>query len=205
MSEKLLYEGMSIELELEKNIWIRGKVLRPTLDGGLIVVFDKGILLPQVQPGTKVSVRWSERGRLLKSEVDIRGRGGKVIPFLEISSPVDFAPIERRRHRRVKAVIPVEYRKISDSFFKSTQTLDISGGGLKIRVDDSIEAGDELEVLIYLPESDVISALGRVVRIEERGNEREAGLEFMIIDERFRRNIINFVFKAELKERQKIG
>ncbi|MCS7234216.1 MAG: PilZ domain-containing protein [Synergistetes bacterium] len=205
MKEGVLYEGMSVELELGKNICLKGRILRPTLDGNLVIVFDRGAVLPQVRPGEKVNIIWNEKGKLFKGEAEIRGRGGKIIPFLEVSSPHAFVPIERRRHRRVKALIPVEYRKVSGGLFKSTHTIDISGGGLRLKVDDDIEVDDELEVLIYLPESDVISALARVVRIEERGDEREAGLEFMIIDERFRRNIINFVFKTELKERQKVG
>ncbi|MBC7337263.1 MAG: PilZ domain-containing protein, partial [Clostridia bacterium] len=175
------------------------------VDGGVVVVFDKGALLPEIVPGTKVKVRWTEKGRLFRGEVELRCKGGRFIPFVEVSFPLSFEPIERRRHRRVKAIVPLEYRKIEGGPFKASQTLDISGGGLRIKVDEDIKVEDELELLIYLPESEVISALARVVRIEEDNTHKIAGLEFMIIDERYRRNIVNFVFKTELKERQRMG
>jgi len=205
MNEGLLYEGMVVELELEEGIWVRGKILRPTLEGSFIVVFDKGAFLPEVTPGRKVNIRWAQRGRLFKGEVELKGKGGRFIPFLEVSSPLFFEPIERRRNRRVKAVIPLEYRKVDGGLFKSSQTLDISAGGLQMKIDEDVDVEDEIELLIYLPESEVISALARVVRVEKRDNEKVAGVEFMIIDERYRRNIVNFVFKTELKERQRLG
>ncbi len=202
MSEPL-YEGARIDLELEEGRWYRGRVLRPTLDGNLIVVFERGTDLPEIPLGKRVNALWVKREKLFGGEVEVRGKGGKFAPFVEITSPFDLKPLERRRHKRVKVMVPIEYRKVDGGLFKATRSLDISGGGVKLIVDEDLAVGDELELLVYLPESDVISALGRVVRVETSEGLRTAGVEFMIMDERKRRDIINFVFKSEMKERQR--
>ncbi|MCD6362612.1 MAG: PilZ domain-containing protein [Synergistetes bacterium] len=197
---------MPLEIEIEEGKWRRGKVLRGAPDGGVILIFDrKEGPIPYIPPGSELKVLWHDKGKLYEGVVKVKGGGGRFIPFLEVAPPEGINPIERRRYRRVKALLPVEYRKVGEGAFKVSNTIDISGCGVKMPVDEEIDVGDELEVLIYLPESDVVSSLGRVVRIEDEGGGRTAGIDLVVMDERSRKNIVNFVFKREREEKQKIG
>ncbi len=200
------YEGMPLEIELDGEKWRKGKVLRSAPDGGVILIFDrKEGPLSAIPVGSKLKVRWHGRGKLYEGIVEVRGSGGKFIPFIEVIPPKGFNPIERRRYRRIKALVPVEYRKVGEGAFKSSNTIDISGCGVKILVDEEINVGDELEVLIYLPNSEVVSSLGKVVRIEGEENNRIAGIDLVVMDEHSRKNIVNFVFRKEREERQRVG
>lgn len=146
------------------------------------------------------------------SRVLERGNLGN-IPTLILSKPADIRKVQRRNFYRVKTQIPVHYRvlpevnAISSDPFAETVSRDISGGGIMIAAPPSLTNDAILELLIDIPnpqgEATTITCVGRVVVIKGEGKDKNAGIEFEIIEEPDRERIIKYVFELQRKQMAK--
>ena len=83
-----------------------------------------------------------------------------------------------------------------------TQTLNISGGGLRIPLTDSLSIGSTLELEIDIPtELEPVLAIGKVSHIDESG----CGVEFLLIQEPDRSRIVKHIFKQDRLYRQQLS
>jgi len=56
---------------------------------------------------------------------------------------------DRRVCRRINKYLRVRFKVRGDDIFREAETVDISGGGIKMRFDDPIKPADHLLALIY--------------------------------------------------------
>lgn len=111
--------------------------------------------------------------------------------------------MERRGNPRFTIKIPIKFRleqnkkvlkKIEDwrQTEKNAYTLDISGGGMRIAVDQPLTVGDVLQFDIYLlDKSNVVSVYANVIRADKIS----AGLKFLMMKDDEMETLKNFLGK----------
>ena len=115
-----------------------------------------------------------DEGRCFKfySKVISRGKEGNII-YYKISKPFDIKKIQRRNFFRVGLLDKIEYKIITninkedfDSVpYKDGLMVDLSGGGLKLKVKDDIKKDDLLLIKMTIKEIE-IELKCDIVRIE---------------------------------------
>lgn len=112
---------------------------------------------------------------------------------------------ERRKYPRLNYNVAVAWKKVDerDKGSEETQnvTKNISGGGICLAVDSSVKLKDMLELKLTLPTQKTVCSKGVVRWLEDFGVEgekgesrREAGIEFVNINDADREEIKKFVF-----------
>ena len=136
--------------------------------------------------------------------------------FLKLEMTSSTKHIQRRDYFRFKCTLPIEYRKVDYSClqvqkdenpFNKSLTKNLSGGGVCIFLNESIDIHQLVECRIKLEDNKVISFLGRIIRIrklEQAGKyQYETGVAFEIIENNDKEAIIKYIFKQERKLRSK--
>ncbi|MBM3460870.1 MAG: hypothetical protein FJX76_02095 [Armatimonadetes bacterium] len=118
------------------------------------------------------------------AEVDRRGLETH-LKSLSTGAEQPAVPVENRRYKRYVRSMPVEYQVLGEDGVPQPArgqvvTLDIGGGGIKVRADKSLSPGDMLYLRLPLQEQPFYS-LGRVAWVEpSRVQGRSlAGLQFV--------------------------
>lgn len=148
---------------------------------------------------------------LYKSRVIGRYKEGN-ISFYKISKPYDIKKIQRRNYVRVNLIQVIKYLKKDSTYnsntinepFKEGLLLDLSGGGMKIKVKDGLSINDEIKAnLTY--ENEKLNIKGKVVRVDRtEDNKIICGIRFEDINNVSREKIIRIVFKIMRKQRMMI-
>lgn len=139
-------------------------------------------------------------------------------PYYRLSFPYDITKIQRRDYVRVDIVQIMNYvneKEIEDDFKKilneteviinkknkNAMLLDLSGGGMKIKINDSIKLNDIIVASLKY-EDEVIEINGKVIRII-KAEDRSfiCGVTFVDINNFTREKIIKTVFKIMRKQR----
>jgi len=136
------------------------------------------------------------------------------IPMLKMKALSSLNRIQRRQFYRYECMLPVEYREVKEKKsghqtdvketpMLKTLTKDISGGGLCIVLEEKVEKGTILDMIVELEENEKVSFKGKVIRIDRTLNsdkyKYEAGIVFQTIDEKEREKIIKFIFSEQRK------
>ncbi|MBI4436910.1 MAG: PilZ domain-containing protein [Candidatus Omnitrophica bacterium] len=112
---------------------------------------------------------------------------------------------EKRKYVRLDTRLKITYTILKDrkNSSLSTETKDISGGGIRLFLAEPVPVQSLLKLTIHLPEDpQPIVAIGRVVWTEEfsilhsqqtEGKVLEAGIEFVEIEPKERDRIIKYV------------
>lgn len=106
---------------------------------------------------------------------------------------------ERRKYLRTDDTFSLNYSKILEdaTSFKTSTTLDIGGGGIRVITSEKIPLGCKLALKIDIPGlSQPISCIGEVAWAEE-GEEKDkyyAGIKFVEIEEDKRQQVIQYIF-----------
>lgn len=136
---------------------------------------------------------------------------GKVIdnniPLYKISLPKDIKKIQRRNYVRVNMLHPIKYVKgesnnIKDNEMLPALLLDLSGGGMRIKLREELYIGDIISAQLNSEEL-AINVKGKVVRKEKSNDGRFIyGISFWQLDNISREDIIRNVFKIMRKQRE---
>ncbi len=149
-----------------------------------------------------------------RGKVEGRGRKKNVI-ILQIQVVSEFNKIQRREYFRFDCVLPIRYRVVDEEEmmeeenntpFHEGLTRDISGGGLGIITKDRQLINEIVEFQLELKNDSSISGYGKVVRsrLSERDITRfDTGILFTGISKINREKIIQFIFKQQIKLKQK--
>ena len=113
---------------------------------------------------------------------------------LSIALSGEVERIQRREFVRVDAHVPVSVRGIDEPLGGETNTLDVSGGGVRISDPWSLPLGLEVRVEIRLPDGEAVHALGRVVRVAA---EEEKGISFEDLARPDEDRLIRFIRERE--------
>lgn len=154
---------------------------------------------------------YDHKGNVFTYKTKVLGRYiEKEIPFYRLNKPYDIKKIQRRDYFRVNVVQVINYMKetnlkkdiIREENFEHALLLDLSGGGMRIKVKEKLSCNDTIiSNLTYENEKMVIK--GKVVRIEKTEDRRYIyGITFMDIDNSTREKIIKTVFTIMRKQRE---
>lgn len=165
--------------------------------------------------GQKVEIIFfREKGQFI-FEAEVIDRFKKEnINLLKLNVVSSIKRIQRRNYYRLKITLPIYIRSLTDGseenqnsekWFKA-YTLDISGGGVKISIDRSLEKGSLLECKLKINDEDLVLK-GKVVRCQLAETDPiiryEIGMSFVDITEYQRDLIIRFIFEEQRKLRKK--
>lgn len=115
----------------------------------------------------------------------------------QLSLPVDYHRIQRRNFVRIYCALPLKYRpKNQDQYFK-TETINMSGGGVRFYAKNVLETKQELDIVLELPEHTVECGARVVIPTPKNINEPEfiASVELLDIEEKDTSEIISFIFE----------
>lgn len=135
------------------------------------------------------------------------------VPQLILQFPDKVQRIQRRNYVRVDLIEYINYckfiddKKVEDIYYEDDKNLfkaillDVSGGGIKLKIKEKVKEGEIL--LIQLPTSEGILKLkGRVVRVAKDDDDRNlCGICFIEMDSKTRERIIRYVFDIMRKQR----
>lgn len=170
----------------------------------------EGRLYP-IGMGTKLTVYYLYKDNLYKFAAKVIGRENRHnISVLKLEPLSDIEKVQRREFYRFDCMLPVNYRVVSSlkdenrGEYISTITADLSGGGLCIKLKESIEKESLVECQLFLKQNTAIHFIGRVVRLTKYNGKKgdythEVGVLFEKIDSRDRERIISFIFEQERK------
>lgn len=125
------------------------------------------------------------------------------IALYVLSLPYNIKKIQRRNFVRVQAVEYTFYKnKDEEEDWKKGLIVDLSGGGLRIKVKEKVKLNEYMLVNI-IHEDEKIQVKGEVVRIVKTDDKQYlCGLTFVNLDEKTREKIIGKVFTLMRKQRE---
>lgn len=205
MNQVNLQPGQKIKIGLnEGNTMYSSQVQDVSKDGTLLVdtpVYS-GHLVP-IRVGSIVQVIYFTKQGLFIFYAKVLNRFSGKLPLLEIMPISGVERLQRRKYFRLEKVIPFTYRIRGEEEKEYKGVIqDISGGGLRCRVDKKLEIGTIIDCSFTLDEE--IQVSGKVVRYEESMEKGyEVGVCYVDIEERMREKIIRYIFEEQRKIRQK--
>jgi c-di-GMP-binding flagellar brake protein YcgR len=110
---------------------------------------------------------------------------------------------ERRKYQRYKCLLPAEILKAGEkkNLLERATVRDFSQEGLKLIVNFNLNLGSNMEIKIYLPEKNLITSIvGEIVWLRQAENRMEAGLKIKDMDQRAKKEILNWILPKWLKD-----
>lgn len=132
------------------------------------------------------------------------------IPFYSVSLPYDVVRIQRRNFVRVETVQLIkDIRKCEKELdnevnkkLSNAILLDLSGGGMKIKLREKLNKND-IVIANIVSENDVLPVKGEIVRVDKTEDRRYIyGVSFCDLNNMTREKIIYTVFKIMRKQRE---
>ncbi|MBZ9635969.1 flagellar brake protein [Clostridium sp. FP1] len=165
--------------------------------------------------GDIIDVIYYEDENLYKFKSSVIGRKIENIPILLISKPVEIEKIQRRKYVRISLINTAKYknlknqpkispRTINESEYLKAAIVDLSGGGMKVRVSEEIVKNDFILVNLTINNED-IHIVGQAKRIQKDDEGRfVCGLSFEFLDSLTRERIIKYIFQLMREQMKKI-
>ena len=132
------------------------------------------------------------------------------IPYYSTSLPYNITKVQRRNYVRVDTVQVIksiikyneESKSIVGDKFSNGLLLDLSGGGMRIKLKEKLRYSDVIMANIGNG-AEELSVKGRIVRVDRSEDKRYVyGISFLELDNRTREKIIGMVFKIMRKQRE---
>ena len=142
------------------------------------------------------------------SKVLSRGKEGN-ISYYKLGMPFNIKRIQRRSYFRVGVLNLAHYRNITnfdnndldDIPYTEAMMIDLSGGGVKLKINEDVQVNDILSIKMNIKGSDII-VKGEVVRVQRSGdNENLCGIKFLDISQSQIDKIIEELFEIMRKQR----
>lgn len=128
------------------------------------------------------------------------------ISYYSTTLPYDITKVQRRNFVRVNTVQVIKdikkHTDEGDINLTSALLLDLSGGGMRIKLKEKL-IKDDIIVANISSESEEVILKGKVVRIEQTEDKRYIyGICFLDLNNRLREKIIKIVFSLMRKQRE---
>lgn len=129
------------------------------------------------------------------------------IPMYKISNPKEIVKVQRRNFVRVNitkktSYVKGEYSGIRGEQFLPALLLDLSGGGMRVKIKEELKYGDLITVKVNCGESDLYLK-AKIVRKEKSIDGRYIyGSEFWEVDNNLREKVIQEIFSIMRKQRE---
>ncbi|MGB9804285.1 flagellar brake protein [Desulfofundulus sp.] len=155
-------------------------------------------------PGDNVQVRFFDQNASFIFPARYLGRTIETIPLYRLMPAGECQRVQQRQHVRLKTLLEVNYahppEKNRRPKFKSACTVDISGGGMLLAMDEPVQPGKELLLEFTLPlraGARKIQLRGRVVRLLEKENSKyRVAVEFTEITTAQQDLIMRYIFQC---------
>ncbi|ABY94888.1 MULTISPECIES: flagellar brake protein [Thermoanaerobacter] len=206
MNEINLLPGQKLRIGLNNGKTMYSSQVQDISKNGTILIDTpvySGHLVP-VRIGSIIQVIYFTKQGLFTFYAKVLNRFSGKLALLEIMPISSVERLQRRQYFRLEKVIPFTYTIIGEEEDKVYKGLiqDISGGGLKCKVDKKLEVGTVINCVFTLDQEITVS--GKVVRYEELLEKGyEIGVCYVDIDEKVREKIISYIFEEQRKSRQK--
>ncbi|MFT5871343.1 MAG: c-di-GMP-binding flagellar brake protein YcgR [Clostridium sp.] len=173
-----------------------------------------GAYIP-LSKGTVIDVIYCEEENFYKFQSSVIGRKFENIPILLISKPKEVKKIQRRKYVRIPLISTVKYKNIKNqpktkpstvasSEYLQAILVDLSGGGMRVKVSEEIKLNDYLLVSLTV-NSENILIVGQAMRIVKDDEGRNiCGLSFEFLDNITRERIIKYIFQLMREQMKKI-
>jgi c-di-GMP-binding flagellar brake protein YcgR len=174
-------------------------VLLPRLRGNVLIL----------GPGDRVSVRFFDESASFVFPARCLGRIGKEIPLYRLVPTGECRRVQQRRHVRLKTLLEVHYVRLPEegghqTAYKKAYTVDISGGGMLLAVDEPLPPGREVLLMFNLPLQQGARKMelrGRVLRLMEKEKSKyHAALEFVDITTAQQDLIMRYIFQCMARQ-----
>jgi c-di-GMP-binding flagellar brake protein YcgR len=177
------------------------------------IPINSGEYLP-LSKGTLIDVIYYEEENLYQFKSVVIGRKLENIPILLISNPKEIKKIQRRKYVRVSTIDTVKYinlkneprtspSTIQDNEYSQAILLDLSGGGMKVKISEEIKLNNFLLVCLTINNEDIF-IVGQAMRIVKDDEGRfNCGLSFEFLDNATREKIIKLIFKLMREQMKK--
>ncbi|MBK5240421.1 flagellar brake protein [Clostridium sp.] len=177
------------------------------------IPINSGEYLP-LSKGTLIDVIYYEEENLYKFKSVVIGRKFENIPILLIANPVEIKKIQRRKYVRVSTIGKIKYinlkneqrtspSTIQDSEYSKAILLDLSGGGMKVKITEEIKLTEFLLVCLTINNEDIL-IVGQAMRIVKDDEGRfNCGLSFKFLDNATREKIIKLTFQLMREQMKK--
>jgi c-di-GMP-binding flagellar brake protein YcgR len=161
----------------------------------LIAIPSDGTYTHDLPAGTHVELQWIAKRGLGLASGTVAGRQISSVPCLQIDLH-DAQVVQRRDDVRVEVNVDVNvWPDDEDAPPTSATSLDVSGGGMRLRIAGEWPIGSVVHVRIGIPDEQPVEAAGRIVRvIEDEENGPTYGVHFDDIEDGDRERLIRFVF-----------
>jgi len=181
---------------------------------GISIPINAGGYVP-LSKGTTIDVIFYEDENCYKFESSIIGRKFENIPILLIAKPKEIKKIQRRKYVRIPLISTVKYKNLKNeprtnpstvekSEYLQAVLVDLSGGGMRVKVSEEIKLNDFLLVSLTINKED-IPIVGQAKRIIKDDEGRFiCGLSFELLDNSTREKIIKFIFELMREQMKKI-
>jgi hypothetical protein len=125
---------------------------------------------------------------------------------LQLEMVESFTHVQKRAYFRVDADLSVSYWVLSEGtpLARSINTpVNISGGGLRLPIDEPIKDGTEigLEIILDAPEARIVECKGKVVRTYDGGpTGKQVALTFVDLEEEDQDSIVAYCLAEQRKQ-----
>ncbi|WP_244834851.1 PilZ domain-containing protein [Clostridium sp. BJN0001] len=161
--------------------------------------------------GEEVEINcYLENGRCYNFFSKVTGKGKeRNILYYRLSTPFNIRKIQRRNFFRVSVIKEVKYKiitnlnkeEINDLQYRHATLIDLSGGGLKIKIKEKIQKGEKIQIKFKVKNTE-LELKGEVVRLEySEYKERVCGIKFIDITQCQSDKIIEELFCIMRKQR----
>ena len=151
-----------------------------------------------------------ESGKCYKFNARVlsKGKEGNV-SYYKLSEPFNIKRIQRRNYFRVGILNLAHYKNITNFAaedideipYTEALMIDLSGGGVKLKINDEVKMQDILSIKMNIKNSDII-VRGEVVRIEiSEDKQKLCGVKFLDISQDQIDRIIEQLFEIMRKQR----
>lgn len=173
------------------------------------IPIKEGQYIP-LRAGEKVEVLYFNDNNIYKFFSKVLGRKIDGIPVVLLSKPDKVQVIQRRRFVRISHIVPAKYAKTTkeakipgEGTVLGATLLDISAGGVRIRISEEVSRGEFVEVYFPLSGEEFILK-GELVRvIKDKDGKYACGVSFIDLRERDRDKIVRFIFQLMREQRKK--
>ncbi|MPQ32515.1 hypothetical protein E4V42_13850 [Clostridium estertheticum] len=175
---------------------------------------NSGEYLP-LSNGSIIDVIYYEEENIYKFSSSVVGRKFENIPILLLAKPEEIKKIQRRRYVRVPLIKAAKYINLRDepkvnlstidnSKYLKAVLVDLSGGGMRVKVSEEIKDNDFLLVALTVNEEEVL-IVGQTKRIMKDADGRFiCGLSFEFLDNATREQLIRYIFQLMRNQMKKI-
>jgi c-di-GMP-binding flagellar brake protein YcgR len=178
------------------------------------IPMSAGQYLP-LSKGTVIEAIYYEEENIYKFKSAVIGRRFENIPIILLAKPKEIQKIQRRKYFRIPLISSIKYKNlknepktspstINDNEYSKALMVDLSGGGMKIKVSQQVKLNDFMLVSLTINNENVL-IVGQAMRVVKDDEDRYVcGLSFEFLENSTREVIIKFIFQLMREQMKKI-